>query len=59
MAKSNNRSQCNLEQSEHSSTAASPGSPNTPEKQDSDIKTSLRKMIEAFRTYINNSLEEI
>jgi hypothetical protein len=40
------------------STTASPGSPNTPEQQDSDLKSHLMKMIEAFKEDINNSLKE-
>jgi hypothetical protein len=32
---------------------------NTPEKQDSDLKSNLMMMIEEFRKDINNSLKEI
>ena len=42
-----------------SPTTASPGNPNTPEKQDSDLKSDLMKVIEAFKEDINNSLKEI
>ena len=35
-----------------------PGYPNTPEEQDSDLKSHLMKIIEAFKN-INNSLKEI
>jgi hypothetical protein len=42
-----------------SPTTANPGCPNTPEKQDSDIKSHLIKMIEDFKKDINNSLKEI
>ena len=45
-----NRNQCHLAPSEPSSpTTASPGYPNTPEKQDSDLKSHLMKMIEEFK----------
>jgi hypothetical protein len=54
------RSQGYLVSSEHSSlTTASPGYPNTPEKQDSDLKSHLMMMIEDFKMDINNSLKEI
>jgi hypothetical protein len=36
-----------------------PGYPNTPEKQDSDLKLHLMMMIEDFKKEINNSLKEI
>ena len=36
----------------------SPGYPNTPEKQDSDLKSHLM-MIEDFKKVINNSIKEI
>ena len=36
-----------------------PGYPNTPEKQDSDLKSHLMMMIEDFKKDINNSLKEI
>ena len=36
-----------------------PGYLNTPEKQDSDLKSHLLKMIEDFKKDINNSLKEI
>ena len=38
---------------------ASPGYPNTPEKQDSDLKSHLMMMIQDFKKDINNSLKEI
>ena len=54
------RSQCTWGSSEPSSpTTASPGYPNTPEKQDSDLKSHLMMMIENFNKDINNSLKEI
>ena len=54
------RNQGYLAQSEPSSpTTASHGYPNTPEKQDSDLKTHLMMMIEDFKKDINNSLKEI
>jgi hypothetical protein len=34
------------------------GYPNTPEKQDSDLKAHLMMMIEEFKKDINNSLKE-
>jgi hypothetical protein len=40
-------------------TSASPGYPNTPEKQDSDVKSYLMMLVEDFKTGINNSLKEI
>ena len=54
------RSQGYLVSSEHSSlTTASPGYPNTPEKQDSDLKSHLMMiMIEDFKKEINNSIKE-
>jgi predicted nucleic acid-binding Zn-ribbon protein len=42
-----------------SSTKASPGNTNTPEKLDSDLKSHLMNMIEDFKKDINNSLKEI
>ena len=54
-----NRNQDYLASSEpNSPTTASPGYPNTPEKQDSDLKSHLMMMIEDFKD-INNSLKEI
>ena len=40
-------------------TSASPGYPNTPEKQDSDLKSLLMILVEDFKKDINNSLKEI
>jgi hypothetical protein len=37
----------------------SPEYPNTPEKQDSDLKSHLMVMLENFKKDINNSLKEI
>jgi hypothetical protein len=34
-----------------------PGHPNTPEKQDSDLKTYLMMQVEDFKRGINNSLK--
>ena len=42
-----------------SPTLASPGCPNTSEKQDSGLKTHLMKMIEVLKENTNNFLEEI
>jgi hypothetical protein len=41
------------------STTASTGYPNTPEKQDSDLKSYLMMLVEDFKKGINNSLKEI
>jgi hypothetical protein len=55
-----NRNQGYLAPSEPSSpTTVSPEHPNTPEKQDSDLKSHLRMMIEDFKKDITNSLKEI
>jgi hypothetical protein len=55
-----NRSQGYLASSEHSSpTTASPGYLNTPEKQDSDLKSHFMMMIEDFKKDMNNSFKEI
>jgi uncharacterized protein YukE len=55
-----NRNQCFLASSELSyPTTMSPGYINTPEKQDSDLKSHLMTMIEDFKEHINNSLKEI
>jgi hypothetical protein len=57
--KISNKNQGYLESSEPSSpTTASPGYPNTPEKQDSYLKSHLMMMIEDFKKDIN-SLTEI
>jgi hypothetical protein len=48
-----------LASSEPSSpTTASPGYPNTPEKQGTDLKSHIMMMIEDFKKDINNSLEK-
>ena len=55
-----NRNQGYLASSEpNSPTIASPGYPNTPEKQDSDLKSLLMMMIEDIKKDINNPLKEI
>jgi predicted nucleic acid-binding Zn-ribbon protein len=55
-----NRNQDYLASSEHSTpTTASPGYPNTPEKQESDLKSYLIMQVEYFKKDINNSLREI
>ena len=65
MAKGNrkniiNRNQDHLVSSEPSTpTTASPGYPNTPEKQDSDLKLYLMMLVEDLKKDINNSLKEI
>jgi hypothetical protein len=54
------RNQGYLASSEPSSpTAESPEYPNTPEKQDWDLKSHLMMMIEDIKNDINNSLKEI
>jgi hypothetical protein len=40
-------------------TTVSPRHPNTPEKQDSDLKSYLMMLVEDFKKGINNSLKEI
>jgi hypothetical protein len=40
-------------------TTVSPRYPNTPEKQDSDLKSYLMMVVEDFKKGINNSLKEI
>ena len=55
-----NRNQDHSPSSEPSTpTSASPGYPNTPEKQDSDSKSYLMMMVEDIKKDINNSLKEI
>jgi hypothetical protein len=52
-----NRNQSYMASSDSSSpTTASPGYPNTPEKQDSDLKAQLMMMIEDIKMDIYNSL---
>jgi hypothetical protein len=53
-----NRNQGYLAASEPSSpNRANPGYVNTPEKQDSDLKSHLKMIIEDFKKDIHNSLE--
>jgi hypothetical protein len=40
-------------------TTASPGYPNTPKKQDLDLKSYLMKVVKDFKKDIDNSLKEI
>ena len=55
-----NRNQDYLESSEPiTPTTASPGYHNTPEKQDSDLKSYFMMLVENFKKDINNSLKEI
>jgi hypothetical protein len=55
-----NGNQGYLAASEPSSPSiVSPGYPNTPEKQDFDLKSNIMMMIEDFKKDINNSLKEI
>ena len=50
-----NRNQWNLAPTQlASTTTARPGCPNIPEKQDSDLKSYLMKMIEDLKEDINN-----
>jgi hypothetical protein len=54
------RAQCNLAPLEASSPmTASHGYPNTPEKQDSNLKSGIMKRIGAFKEDIRNPLKEI
>jgi hypothetical protein len=46
-------------ESSMSTTASPPGYPNTPKKQDSDLKSYLMMLVEYFKKDINNSLKEI
>ena len=55
-----NRNQEHWASSEPSTpTITSPGYPNTPDKQDSDLKSYLLMVVEDFRMCINNLLKEI
>ena len=55
-----NRNQDHLPSSEPSThTSASPGYPNTPEKQDSDLKSYLMMKVEDIKKGFNNSLKEM
>jgi SMC interacting uncharacterized protein involved in chromosome segregation len=55
-----NRNQDHSTSSESSTpTTVSPGYSNTPEKQDSDLKSYLMMLVEDFKKDINNSLKEI
>ena len=55
-----NRNQEHWASSELSTpTTVSPGYPNTPKKQDSDLKSYLMMLVEDFKKGINNSLKEI
>ena len=54
------RNQVHMATSEVSSlTTASPRYPNTPEKQELDLKSYLMMLIEGFKKDLNNSLKEI
>ena len=55
-----NRNQDHLASSGPSTpNTVSPGYPNTPEKQDLDLKSYLMMLVEDFKKGINNSLNEI
>jgi hypothetical protein len=55
-----NRNQDNSPSSESSTpTSASPGYPNTPENQDSDLKSCLMMLVEDIKKDFNNKLKEI
>jgi hypothetical protein len=55
-----NKNQCYLASSKPSEpTTISPGYPNPPEKQDSNLKSYLKMVIEDFKKDINNFLKEI
>ena len=56
----NNRKKDHSASSEPSTpTTTSPGYPNTPEKQNFDLKSYLMMLVEDFKKGINNSLKEI
>ena len=65
MARGNGKNLTNINQEQWASsesskpTTESPGYPNTPDKQDSDLKSYLLMVVEDFRMYINNLLKEI
>ena len=65
MAKGKGKNLTNINQEHWASsepsmpTTMSPGYPNTPEKQDSDLKSYLMMVVEDFKKGINNSLKEI
>jgi hypothetical protein len=55
-----NRNQDHSPSSEPSTpTSASPGHPNTPEMQDSDLKSYVMMLVEDIKKDFNNSLKEI
>jgi hypothetical protein len=55
-----NRNEDHSAPSKHNTrTTASPGYPNTPEKQDSDLKSYLMMLVKDLKKGINNSLKEI
>ena len=55
-----NRNQYDSPSSEHSTpTSASPRYPNTPKKQDWDLKSYLMMLVEDIKKGFNNSLKEI
>ena len=65
MARGNGKNLTNINQEQWASsesskpTTESPGYPNTPDKQDSDLKSYLLMVVEDFKKYINNLLKEI
>ena len=60
MARGNGKNLTNINQEQWASsesskpTTESPGYPNTPDKQDSDLKSYLLMVVEDFKKYINN-----
>jgi hypothetical protein len=54
-----NRNKEHWASSEPSTPTMSPGYPNTPEKQDSDLRTYHRMVVDDFKKGINNTLKEI
>jgi hypothetical protein len=55
-----NRNQdCSPSSEPSTPTTASPGYPNTPKKQDMDLKSYLMMMVEDYKKEINNALKEI
>jgi hypothetical protein len=55
----NRNKDCSPSSEPRTSTSASLGYTNTPEKQDSDLKSYLMMLVKDFKKEINNSLKEI
>jgi hypothetical protein len=65
MAKHKHKNRTNRKQDHSPSSepitpiSASPGYPNTPEKQDLDLKSYFMMLVEDFKKGINNSIKEV